>query len=142
MITLFLNSSVFSRFRIPDHYSCKLSFRDINKKYHNKRFQERLYTITNISENYRELSSLLLGLKNIKIKVLEELKLKRTPVKILRIVSSLNGGSYISTSLKQLFDSWEYLDFRGVPYSDLWREVYNILLEIKNLDIQIIIKNK
>ncbi len=143
MITLFLQSALFPSALKENHSTCKMSFRDNKKKYHNKVIDERLYLVTgqDVSQNYLELSSLLIGLKNIKTSTLFRLKEKGTPVKVLRIVSKYNNGSYIRNSIKQLYDSWEYLDFRGVPHQDLWRQVYKIMNELKDLDIEIMIKD-
>jgi len=143
LITLFLQSSLFPSSCKENFSTCKISFRDSKKKYHNKVFDEQLYLVSDqeTSKNYLELSSLLIGLKNIKIDVLKSLKEKGLGVKILRIVSKYNNGAYIRNSINQLYDSWEYLDFRGVPHQELWRQVYGILNELKELDIEILIKD-
>jgi len=144
MITLYLQSSMFSRNIKENTSTCKLSFRDKNKTYHNKILEEELFLPyqSEVSNNYLEISSLLLGLKNINYDNIKKLKDSKKEIKTLRIVSNYQSGAFIRNSIKQLFDNWEYLDFRGVPYKELWREIYSWINKLKEYNIDYIIKEK
>jgi len=138
-----LESALFPKDKAAFKFTCKLSFRDQKGKYHNKIVQEDSYDRDNEgSLEYQEISSFLLGLQQIKIENLTQRKLNRTPLKTIRVISSYLDGAFLKNSIKFLFDSWEYLDFRGVPYAELWRQIYDILIQLDKLSIDLLIKGK
>lgn len=143
MITLYLESSLFPKDKEDFKFTCKLSYRDQKGKYHNKIVKEDSYNRDDENSlEYQEISSLLLGLRQIKMDNLTKRKLNRTPVKTIRIISSYLDAAFMKNSIKFLFDSWEYINFRGVPYKDLWLQIYDILIQLDKLDIQLLIKEK
>ena len=143
MITLYLESALFPKDKADFKFTCKLSYKDQKGKYHNKIVQEDSYDRDNEdSPEYQEISSFLLGLRQIKIQNLTKRKLNKTPVKTIRVISSYLDAAFLKNSIKFLFDSWEYLDFRGVPFADLWRQIYDILIQLNELEITLLIKGK
>ncbi len=136
MITLFLESSLFEKDKEDYTFTCKLSFRDKDGKYHNKIVKEDSYDRdSEMKEDFQEVSSLLVGLKQIKLDNLKN-------IKTIRIISSYKEGMYLKNSIGFLFDSWEYIDFRGVPYKELWLEIHSILTRLYELGIKLLIKEK
>jgi len=98
--------------------------------------------ISELDHSKMELISFKNSLKEIlnyssKIKRLEE----KYKIKSI-IYINLNKKFISNYHISLLYDTWEYLNFRGVPNKDIWIEIYDSLNELNKLNIKINLKFK
>jgi len=128
-IIIFTESNIFKKNKIEESvYLCKIS-KNKNNKFENICINlngPECLLFENLDDMEKDLFSLLKSLYFIKENFQEDFK------KIIIKSKYINNTHY-----KLLFDTWEYRNFRGVPYFKYWKEIHKLLIEFLHNDIEL-----
>jgi len=116
MIVSYLNSTVYnsknSKIQCKLYYNKKAKFFKTSQ-YYSCQFKKELISFDLLLKNI----ILLINKNNIK------------PIHKINIYTK-----YITNyHYKLLFDTWEYINFRGIKYSDEWRSIYLLINEMEEI---------
>jgi len=132
-LNIFLYNTLFPSYK--KQYISKVSILNNNKLFKNifvpKMKKIEIDQLSNKKE--QELYSLLFSLKLIhkQTRFLQKIKNKYHYNFILKI--NINFNYLPKYNFILLYDTWEYLNFRGTPYKEYWQEIYYYLNELNNI---------
>ena len=134
-INIFLYNTLYSSYQRKS--LSKISLLLNNKTIKNIFCSDEDISNGDISNREKEIKSLLISLKKIKANI-KKIKRLQDKYKIeSKIIIFINSHYIHRYHIKMLYDTWEYLNFRGVPFKDYWIQIYHLFNELNSININI-----